>query len=59
MFKHPWANRRLLLIDLLLAASLVGCLVWLVLCLLLLPIAMFVRSWQRKAVGNTQVACPF
>jgi len=51
MFKHARANRRLLLIDLLLAASLVACLLWLVLCFLLLPIVMFVRSWQRKVVA--------
>jgi hypothetical protein len=42
---------RALLVRLLLAVCLAACLFWLMLCLLLLPIVMFVRSWQRKAVA--------
>jgi hypothetical protein len=41
---------RAVLVHLLLAVGLVACLVWLVLCLLLLPIAIYFGSWQRKAV---------
>jgi hypothetical protein len=49
MLKHPaLAKPRALLIRLLLAVCLVACLVWLVLCLLLLPIVMFFRKWQLK-----------
>jgi hypothetical protein len=51
MFRHALTKPRGLLVDLLLAASLVACLFWLVLCFLLLPIVMFVRSWQRKVVA--------
>jgi hypothetical protein len=36
---------------LLLAASLAACIVWLALCLLLMPIMMCVRRVQRKAVA--------
>ena len=42
---------RELLVRPLLAVCLLACLVWVVLCLVLLPIVMFVRSWQRKPVG--------
>jgi hypothetical protein len=44
-------NPRALLVHLLLVVSLVACLVWLALCLLLLPIVMYVRSWQRKVMA--------
>jgi hypothetical protein len=51
MLKLALTNLRALLVGPLLAVCLVACLVWLVLCLLLLPIVMFVSSWQRKAVA--------
>jgi hypothetical protein len=45
------ATPRGLLVRLVLAVSLVACMVWLVLCLLLTPIVMCMRRWQRKAVA--------
>jgi hypothetical protein len=44
-------NPRALLVRLLLAVCLVACLVWVALCLLLVPIFMYVRRGQRKAVA--------
>ncbi len=53
------ATLRGLVIRLLLAVSLVACLAWLAVCLLLMPILMCVRSVHRKLADATGGFSPF
>ena len=51
MLKQVFRSPRGLLVQLLLVVCLVACLVWLALCLLLVPVLTYVRRGQRKAVA--------
>jgi hypothetical protein len=51
MLTQVFRNPRGLVVQLLLVVCLVACLVWLALCLLLIPILTYVRRVQRKAVS--------